>query len=94
VFGGPTPRARHEIGLLAILSFLKLLAQTHPRRWVGSGLALSLDIAPALRGAIENVVCRLDEAGPFKLAQEVARGDETDAFIDYRLASSDIGIFE
>src|SRR5215467_3596917 len=82
--------ATHEIALdpsygslLAIVAFLKLLTQAHARGCVGAGLALSLNIAPTLRGPVETIVCRLDEAGRFQFAQEIARGDETHAF-DYR----------
>ena len=46
----------------------ELLAQSCPRGFIADSHALTLDIAAALRGKVEYVVSRLNQACAFELA--------------------------
>jgi hypothetical protein len=77
---------QHDATKLLTQSLAPCRAFTRPQ--------LPLDIVTLRRGLVENVIRRLDHPGGLKLAQKIARADNSDTLTNDGTALPQIGIFE
>jgi hypothetical protein len=72
----------------------KLMSQAFARRLVFPGLALPLDVAPASRSLVENMIGGLNQACGLKFAQIVARANQAHPFVDDRATLPHVAVLE